>query len=548
KKEKNSIVAVQTLIRKSKVLLLLKKKEEVLSVSATLDEVVAKFPDLPERTEARILRAKILYDFNRFRESLNILSELKTANSESIYQSPEISLYFGYNYYQLGDNASARENLFRFYNSCPDQETNHLILTQIGDTYQNEGLNTNAARFYQMVLERYPDTEGAVISKIRLAEQQEEGLKQERSIVPAVSVIGEKFALANEIYEEIIKNPVNKQKRKTLTQLALLKLSILDQKEKEYQKSFIDLKTLFNEYPLGSLKNEWKKALFRAIEGIFEEAVKNKNYIHVVNFYLNEKELFSIVKAPELFVTVARAFMSLNIEDMGVRMFEEAEPLLSDQEKPPDLLFVLGKNFFEKDNFKDALKRFDLLIDKHPSDKYAPHASRLKGSIFLKQKRYVMAAEMFSATLSYPVAECEKLKVLIDKARALAADKRIPSAVEALTAAVDIKKNCDSTDYHVDQEIGDIYLDLGYIQNAVNIFKQAVEVASEKADKISMMLKIAQCYTRLNQKKEFLALYDQISNINDSFWSNLAKEKMDGIQFEWEIERKKLDWEIGENI
>ena len=71
-------------------------------------------------------------------------------------------------------------------------------------------------------------------------------------------------------------------------------------------------------------------------------------------------------------------------------------------------------------------------------------------------------------------------------------------------------------------------------------------MAEEKADKISLMLKVAQGYRLLNKKEDFLALYKEISDLNDPFWSNLAKERMEEIDFKWEMnkmreERKKRE-------
>jgi len=35
----------------------------------------------------------------------------------------------------------------------------------------------------------------------------------------------------------------------------------------------------------------------------------------------------------------------------------------------------------------------------------------------------------------------------------------------------------------------------------------------------------------LHKKEDSLAMYNQIISLNDPFWSNLAKERMDEIQF-----------------
>ena len=269
KKDKHSIWAVKALMKKVDVLVLKKKREDALIVLNVLEDTTFLLPDMPERMEARKLQAKILYEMNRFHDSLNILNKLKQADPENIIKFPDISLYLGYNYYQIGDNIRARENLFRFYNICPGREVNHLILTQIGDTYRNENLMDDAAKIYRMVLERYPKTDGAIISQIRLAEQQEE--------INWIEKTRKEIGSPTEIYENIVKDSVDNDEKNPLVQLSSLKLAITYQKDKKYKKSFNVLKELKNKYPGTSLKKEMRHALLMAIQGILSKKLKGKS-------------------------------------------------------------------------------------------------------------------------------------------------------------------------------------------------------------------------------------------------------------------------------
>lgn len=540
KKAKGSILAARALMQKAKIMLLTRRKKKALSISIEIEDTISRFPDIPVKTEAKILIAKILYEMNKFQKSLNIFYELQRANPWHIHQYPAIPLYLGYNYFQLEDYKRSRENLLRFYNIHPDQKMTHLILAQIGDAYQNEGLVEEAKKFYQLVLKRYPGTEGSVISKIRLAEQQEENpIAVQRRIVPPVNILDEDVALATGFYKEIINNPLNQKDGSPLTQLALLKLSIIYQKEKKYKKSIEYLKKLFEEYPKSNLRKEGEQAFIRTIDGFFKKEMKEKKYSSIINFYLSEKELISMVNAPELFISVARALVHQNFEDMGTEMFARADPLLANEEKPADLLFLLGRQLYNQENYASALKRFSLLIENYPSDKNVPHVYRLKGSILLKQKRYLRADKMFSAALKYATDRCDKLSILIGKAQALAGGNSIEKAKETTKRVDGLKSLCSSADYNVYQEIGDLYFNLGDAEKAISLFNQAIAMVKEKADKISLMLKVAQGYRLLNQKEDFLALYKEIADLNDPFWSNLAKERMEEIDFNWEMNRMR---------
>jgi TolA-binding protein len=533
KKDKGSVLAVKALMNKVTILLLREKKEDALSVLAVLEDITSLSPEMPERIEAKKLKAKILYEMNRFYDSLNILNKLKQTDPENIIKFPEISLYLGYNYYQLGDNIRSRKNLFRFYNSCPDREVNHLILTQIGDTYKNEGLLQDAVKIYRMVLEHYPKTDGAIISQIRLAEQQE----KEDLMAKTKKEIGS----PKEIYKNIVNASTNNDEKNALLELSSLKLAITYQKDKEYKKSLNLLKELQKKYPGTSLKKEMRHALILTIQGILKQEIKEKKYINVINFYLKEKELFLSVNAPEMFLPVARAFNEINLEETATEVFKKADPLLSDREKPPDLLFFVGNYLFKLKQFKSALEKFDMLIENHPSDRYVSDAYRLKGSILLKQKRYELAAETFSAALRYPVTRCKKTMLLIEKAKALTGSNSNEKALEAIKEASGIKKDCGFPDYNICQEIGDLYFKLGYADKAIPFFNQAVGTATEDSDKIYLKFKIAQCYLRLNKTEDSLALYNQISSLNDPFWSKLAKERITEITFIKDINSEMLN-------
>lgn len=542
KKDKRSISAVKALMKKVDVLLLKKKRKDALSVLNVLEDITSLLPDMPERMEARKLKAKILYEMNRFYDSLNILNKLKQADPENIIKYPEISLYLGYNYYQIGDNIRARKNLFRFYNICPGREVNHLILTQIGDTYRNKNLMEDAAKIYRMVLERYPKTDGAIISQIRLAEQQEE--------INWIEKTRKEIGSPTEIYENIVKDSIDNDEKNPLVQLSSLKLAITYQKDKKYKKSLNVLKELKKKYPGTSLKKEMRHALLVAMQGLLNQEIKGKKYINIINFYLKEKELFLIVNAPELYLPVARAFNNMNLEKTATEIFKKADPLLLDSEKPPDLLFFVGKHLVKIKQFKSALKRFDILIDKHPSDKYVSDAYPLKGSILLKQKKYKLAADTISVALRYPVTKCKRAMLLIEKAKALTGSNLNEKALKAINEAKGIKKDCEFPGYNICQEIGDLYLNLGYAKKAVTFFNQAVDTATEKSDKISLKFKIAQCYLLLNKKKDSLALYNQILSLNDPFWSNLAQEKIKEINFNSDKISETLNSgsKIGESI
>lgn len=538
KKDEGSIAALRALIQKAKILQLKERRKEALSI---LEYIVGRYPCLPEQTEAKIEMAKILYEMNNFRKSIDILSGFVNMHTETIHQYPEIFLYLGRNYYQLEDYQRARENLFRFYNSCPDREINHLILTKIADTYNNEGLIDDAVKIYQLVFELYPDKEGALISLIRLAEQQEKGVLQiKRGIEPSVKTIGKEIGLPKEIYEDIMNSHLIKDEKNPLAQLALLKLAMLYQEEKNYEKGLQILKELLTKYPKTSLKKECVHALEKTLLSILNEQMKRRRYTNIINMYHKERDLFLMINSPDQFLVVARALKNIKLHDMATEMFFRVDSLLPDDQKPADLLFYVGKELGQKkDELAGGLSRLDLLIEHYPTDENIPEAYHLKGKILFKQKKYTQAAEMFSSALRYDLRRCTKAGFLIDKARALMKCKLTKRALQATRNADELKKGCYMHHPQLYQDTGKLYLKLGHPKKALSIFNTALEMESENERRIGLQLMVARCYEVLDKKKDYLSLYNQISSINDPFWSNVAKEKIDAVNFAREMKEAK---------
>ena len=532
KRENDSLIALKARMQKVGILLVRGKKKEALSI---LEYIVERYPGTPEEIEAKIELSKIFYQMNRYRKSLTTLTRIIAENAQHLYQYPEISLYLGYSYYQAGENRKAEENLLRFYNSCPEREINHLVLTNIADAYRDEGLIEDAVKFYQLVLERYPDTEGALISLIRLAEQQEEGkLEINRGTASSVKIIGQEIGLPRKIYEDVMGNILSKGKEGPLAQLALLKLAIIYQREGEHEKSLKALKELLKEYPRTSLKNECKHALSATLSALLKGEMKKRRYRTIINIYLAEKDLFLLINSPDPFLMVARAFLFLNLQDLATEMFKRADPVLSEDEKPADLLFYIGSYFLKRNKLGEALSRFDLLTQNYPTDKNAPYAYQMKGQIFLKQGRYPDAAEMFSSALRYNIPRGKKTRVLMDKARALIDCNLREEALKTVRKAETATRGAPYHP-HIYEELGDLYLQLGFHKEALSAFNTAITMETDDATITLLKFRVAECYSFLDKSKDCLAVYNQVSSLNDPFWSNLAKERIAEIEFDGEI-------------
>lgn len=527
-KKSDDIACVKAMIQKGNLLFKNGKYAEALSV---YEHIIKNYGGSFAETEAQIGAAKALFEINSFDKSINLLTRL-AQRPENTYRYPDIFLYLGYNYYQKKDYAGARKSLFRYYNISPDSETGPLILSKIGDSYRAEGLTNAATKIYQLVLTRFPQTEGALISLTRLAEEQESGELKTTEVIPAPFIInGEAIASPHEIYEEVIRESIGKNNNSPMVEYVLLKLAIIHRKGKNNRKSLDILKDLLEKYPLSKLLPEIVYALSDTLEAVLKDQGEEE-YIKILNIYQKQKEPIQRLAPPRTFMALAGVYQRLGLQDMAAELFQKADALLPEEKKPEELLFYMGKYFLEKGQADNGFEKLNSLIINYPSGKYSAKAYHLKGGVFYKNKEYAKAIEMFSKALKNRPGLDDGIYIMADKARALTASGLNEEGLAVARYAEQSLEESPEQSQSLYQEVGDLYLHIGRPADALSLLNKALSFEKEEKQSVKLKFSIARCYEALNKKSDYISLYNQIAGLNDPLWSRVAKERMEAIDFE----------------
>jgi tetratricopeptide (TPR) repeat protein len=541
-KKTDDITCVKAMIQKGNLLFQKGKYAEALSV---YENIIQNYGGSFAVTEAETGAAKALFEMNSFDKSIKLLTQL-AQRPENIYLYPDISLYLGYNCYQKKDYAGARKHLFRYYNIRPDSETCPLVLNKIGDSYRAEGLRNAATKIYQLVLIQSPQTEGALISLTRLAEEQESGeQKITKGLSGSINITGEAIPSPHEIYEEVIRESISKNNNSPIVEYALLKLAIIYRQEKNNGKSLDILKDLLEKYPLSKLLPDIIHALSDTFEAVLEDEGEEE-YIKILNIYQQQKEPIRRHAPPRTLIAVARAYQRLGLEDMASELFLKADALLPDGEKPEALLFYLGKYYFEKGQNEHGLEKINSLFIRYPSGEYSAKAYHLIGGVFHKSKEYTKAIEMFSKALKSHPGLDDGIYIMVDKARALTAsglnEEGLAVAHYAEQSLAESPEQSQSL-YQNYQRVGDLYLDLGRPEEALSLFNRALSFEPKQLQKnekggIKLKFSIARCYEAMKKKSDYIPLYNQLAGLDDPLWSLVAKERLEAIAFEETLRKK----------
>ena len=522
---------VRALLNKGEALFQKGKYPEALSIY----EIIIQAHNTDSgNTEAELGIAKTLFEMNSFQKSMALLNKLGQ-NHENIYRYPDIALYLGYNYYQLGNYNAATKNLFEYYNIYPDSKVNHLVLSKIGDAYRADKLSESASKIYMLVFEQFPHTEGAQISLTRLAEQQENGeLKNGNNFISPATIEND-LSSPRKIYEKITSEYLSKDNKNPMLEYTRLKLALIYQKEKNYKKSMQVLESLLHNYPLSKLYPEIIYALTDNIEAILKDRKNDEDdkeaYIDVVNMYLRKKNIIKRLAPPKTLIAIASACIRLGLEATAAELFLQAESVLPEKEKPGKLFYYLGKYYFENGQQEKGLKKLDSLTAQYQSGEFVAKAYSFKGIFFEKNKKYEQAIEMFSQALkSEPEVE-DRIMLLADKARVLAASGLNNDSLKSALEAEQLLSANPKQPQFVYLKVGEIFLHLGKPEDALLLFNNALTLKKDAIENMKIRYLAAQCYEALNRKSDYISAYNRIAKSGDPLWSKLANERLEAIMF-----------------
>jgi TolA-binding protein len=533
-RDKEAPSAAVALAGKMKIFMMKRQFDDALALARYILE---HYPGSAESVDAALDMAKILHELNRFQESLTALSTLVKDDVRNAYLRPEISLYLGYNGFQLGNFPMARDNLFRFYNARPWDEEVPFVLTKIGDTYRDETQFDAAGKVYGWVAERYPDTEGALISRIRLAELQEQGKRSAHEKgLGFIAQPGDKIPSPKEVYEAALRSSKLKDAKNPLIALALLKLAVLYQKDGEYGKSLNMIKELLHRFPGPQLRKETEHVLLKALEGMISERIQAKDYHRAISFYYEEQDLFSRIDSPELHLAMARAFLKIDLPGEAVALFGKAGSLLPEKEKPGDLLYFMALNLHRQKRYDLALDKLNAVTEQGGYLEYVSRAYLLRGRIMAEQKQWENAQEAFAAALNLSSEPCIHLEALTEKAAAQAASGAKDAGLRSAREARALAGACGNPSLAAYEALAAVFSLLGSSDEALAILTEALGKEDGQNDQERLRWKLARSYESLGKKEDSLSVYRDISNRDDPLWRNLAKEKIEEIRFREEID------------
>ena len=472
------------------------------------------FEDTTENSyilDAGIGYGKALYKKHRYLDSLMVLNYVVKLNNKKVYDSPELLLHIGNANFEVGNNKLARINLNRVLNLFPEIDNPDVILSQIGDTYGMENNSEKAIKIYELVREKFPDSNGYVASSIGIArylETDEEKIK---------------------IYEMIkTKFPENKFAR-----ISMMRLAEIYQVNGEYNKCIKEIEDLLSTHPRG-LRYEAVKLMQRAYEALFKKQLRSDEYTKVLNRYELEYTRIDRMGSREIALSVGLAYLQAKLYEESFNHLINAYKQYKRSSRPLQLLFGLGVAMDESGRDDDALKLFSAFSKRFPKSKQRRESLERAGNIYLEKNRYKLSSSKFKQAYKAAITPLEKGKaillhsnVYVKKGDMKTASKLRENAVKELAMASGENYEILTKAY---KELGQTYISLKQYIKSADAYAKALSFSKDDKEKANLGFLVGDAYQKGNILPKAKNAFKQVVATYDSIWARMAQQRLSTLE------------------
>lgn len=485
-------------------------------------QVLAKYPDSRYRVDAQWGLAQAYFGQARYRAAADVLVQMTKENPEMYLQDPELLYYIGEAEFQLGNYEKARFYFLWALNIRPDMREGDIILTRVGDSYGYQGHYRAAREIYAQVMDVYPDTDGSLVSRIRLAESPEKDTAHPWDIFQVKADVD-----AYRTYKEISDKYANRE----VGQLAKVKLSVYFYKKKRFAKSIDILEKLLQIHPNTPFRGEVDYTLNLAVIGYLEKLKADGKPLDLMDAYLRNRVLLKRPNSNEMLKLLAWAYGESNLYDRAAGLYRV---LAGRGVVDPKIWLAWSVNLYKNGDYQEAaetlaetdfasLKGQDLITAKSLYGKALQRMGDYKKSVDVltdllkKSPNHKDAASDYRA-LGRSLVELRRFK------EALTSFERSSAILEQQPGEASQLER-----YMVAMDAGAAARLAGNKSLSILQYATAEGLAQGKEDKAQARYELAKAYHRAGKTKQMVDVLKDLVEMQSMPWSDMAKGLLDDI-------------------
>lgn len=489
------------------------KKKAYGEASKHFARLVREYPDSLFVKDATLELGKAYFETNNYSQALEQFNALLDANPQMKYSSPDLLLYIANSYYHTRRYQQARELLSKAYNLWPQLESADIVLTRIGDTYADDDQIEKARSIYKLATEKYPGTDGFVISSMRLAKLATEDAEKET------------------LYTMIITDHPDHP----MASLARLKLAEIQQQAGQYESAIATINQLLQE----NTRALRREALFikeASFEALFNQLMEKENYPRLLEIYEKERRSFRRFQSPTLFYIVGHSYFQSHLYAQAASALEKSDTYYDPSKKPDDLFFELGASLQETGKQDTALEWLEEYVRRQPRGKNAVESFMRLGRIWMERKEFGKARGVLQRAMALTTSEENRAEILLLAAEASNGLEDFQQESADLIKAINIyaasPEDSSGEIFSSYKKLGDSYSRQKLFLKAAEAYSMAIQFVRTEENPIDLKYALADSYYKGNASRKAVKVFQDIIDAGDPFWGKLAEEKLRGIRIE----------------
>ena len=479
------------------------------------------YPRSKYAMEANFWIASYYHMMGLYEDAEKRLDEIAKSEPDLYLEYPEYLLLSAKNYLYLKKYDLARDYLFKAVNIGRQPETIDLLITRIGDTYFNQQQEKEANKYYRMVIDYYPKSEGASISKLRLAD----------------------YFSDITILEDVSKENENEP----IGDLAVLEKGYQLFERKEYSAVMDNLQELIEKPVQTETRKDAKRLFYNAAEKEISRLFNSEDYKGLIEMYQSRKMTISRNISPETSLMVGLAYKNNRMYEKAISELTGIKHYDLGKESQGKYFYGLASSYVGNG---EHTKAKNLLENKGGQDLGAPDQQRLKillADIYFENAMPDDALPLYQAAVKNmgQLDEDEAAEVYLKTGIILNKRKDYQNAVDALTKSILLlSKDTDNRGLlqsaHI--ELGNVFYSEKNYDQAIESYEKGFEIGygPDRDDYWESRFRLATSYQKVGDDLKAEPLLVEISEDGDSIMQQRAQLRMGNINLERQLEKLTL--------
>jgi TolA-binding protein len=486
-------------------------------------EVSEKYPDSRFRRDADWGQARALFGIARYERASLLLKDMDRRDQNLRVKEPELLYYIGEAEYQLKRYESARRYFLWALNIMPDIPYADIMLTRVGDTYQFEKEYNTARDIYRRVVEKWPETDGGLVARIRLAESPK---PDEKHPVDLFQI--EATTDAFETYKEI----AEKYPERQVAQLAQLKLGVYYYKKEQYNKALEVLSKLLQRHPRTAFRPDVDYTRNLAAMALLAEFKEQNQPYRLMEYYLKNQDILTRPNSNQVLRLLAWAYDQAGLSKRAAKLYEI---LMVRGEDEPAINLALARNRMKEREYKavEALLSKDELARLKGDDLIL--ARSLLARSLARQKKCKQANRVFTRLLAKAPNHKDAPMDYQAWADCLADMKQYKKGLAALEKASALLKeqtdiNSGLQRYITVMQAGSLARRAGLLDRAITEFIKAQDLAPTIRERAQAIYETAMAYKQAGKPEKLAPSFQRLVKFKVKPWSDMAARHLKDME------------------